>query len=70
MLRKQIYTTMANKYKADFNAKLLNLESLINNPQSIPEHSDFVGELDKIFSELVELEDKIQLVSSLESNIK
>tara|TARA_Y100001937_G_scaffold66027_1_gene90305 strand:- start:243 stop:470 length:228 start_codon:yes stop_codon:yes gene_type:complete len=47
-------------------AKLtLDMEIYLNNPTSIPEHTDFSEYLDNILAQLVEVNDKISLLNFL-----
>ena len=47
-------------------AKLtLDMEIYLDNPTSIPEHTDFSEYLDKILTQLVEVNDKIKLLNFL-----
>jgi len=43
----------------------LNLEILLDNPTSIPEHTDFFTDLDSLVSRLTEIEDKIEQTNLL-----
>ena len=43
----------------------LNLEILLDNPTSIPEHTDFFTDLDSLVSKLTEIEDKIEQTNLL-----
>lgn len=43
----------------------LDLEVLLNNPTSIPEHTAFSIELDKIIGQLAEVNDKIKIIDFL-----
>jgi len=43
----------------------IDLEVLISNPQSIPEHTKFQEELDLMIGKLAEINDKIELVDFL-----
>ena len=47
-------------------AKLtLDMEIYLNNPTSVPEHTDFSEYLDNILAQLVEVNDKISLLNFL-----
>ena len=43
----------------------LNLEILLDNPTSIPEHTDFFTDLDSLVGRLTEIEDKIEQTNLL-----
>jgi len=43
----------------------LDLEVLLNNPTSIPEHTSFSIELDKLIGQLAEVNDKIKIIDFL-----
>jgi hypothetical protein len=43
----------------------LDLEVLLNNPTSIPEHTQYSVEIDKLIGELAEVNDKIKIVDFL-----
>lgn len=46
----------------------LDLEVLLNNPTSIPEHTQYSVEIDKLVGELAEVNDKIKIVDFLISS--
>jgi hypothetical protein len=46
----------------------LDLEVLLNNPTSIPEHTQYSVEVDKLVGELAEVNDKIKIVDFLISS--
>ena len=46
----------------------LDLEVLLNNPTSIPEHTQYSVEVDKLVGELAEVNDKIKIVDILISS--
>ena len=43
----------------------LDLEVLLNNPTSIPEHTEYSVELDKLVGQLAEVNDKIKIIDFL-----
>ena len=43
----------------------LDLEVLLNNPTSIPEHIEYSVELDKLVGQLAEVNDKIKIIDFL-----
>jgi len=43
----------------------LDLEVLLNNPTSIPEHTEYSIEVDKLIGQLAEVNDKIKIVDFL-----
>lgn len=65
MKRTEILNVMLKKYNADYESQHMNLSILLDNPRSIPEHSNFTDELDGIISKMVELSDKTLLVGRL-----
>lgn len=65
MKRTEILNVMLKKYNADYESQQMNLSILLDNPRSIPEHSNFTDELDGIVSKMVELSDKTLLVGRL-----
>ena len=57
-------------YKAHLQGELsklsLDLEIYLDNPTSIPKHTNFTEYLDKIISQIAEVNDKIKVVEFLE----
>jgi hypothetical protein len=58
-----ILKTVAKQYEAQIAKHKLNIEILLNNPTSIPEHSDFIAEIDKELSSLAEAKDKLECLT-------
>ena len=46
-------------------AKATTLAVLLDNPTSIPEHVDIIGEVNKLVGELAEIQDKIEMTDFL-----
>lgn len=46
-------------------AKAITLAVLLDNPTSIPEHVDIIGEVNRLVGELAEIQDKIEMTDFL-----
>ena len=58
----QIRKALVNKYIADFDAEVVNLANLVHNSVGIGDHTDIVGEADKIVEKLAHIADKVSMV--------
>jgi hypothetical protein len=56
----KIVLTMKQHYEAKIAEHRLNIDIMIANPTSIPEHSNFVAEIDKELSLMSESKDKLE----------
>jgi len=63
------YSNILIAYKSQLagerDAVSMNLEVLMNEPMSIPEHTDFMTEVDKIINELANIQEKIEMTEFL-----
>ena len=57
-----IKKALINKYIADFDAEMVNLTNLVYNSVGIGDHTDIVGEADKIVEKIADTYDKLSIV--------
>lgn len=62
---KKVIKVLAAKYETEMKAAETNLELLLANPVGIGEHSDFVGEADKLVCQITEARDKLETVEKM-----
>jgi hypothetical protein len=61
-MRKEIISTIANHLQAQIGRHMINLEVLMESPRSIPEHSDYLSEVERHLSAIAECEDRLQVL--------
>ena len=59
-----ILNTLKKKYEAEIEEAKMNIRIMLNNPTSIPEHSEFLVELDKHLNKIAEAEDKMGAINN------
>ena len=59
-----ILNTLKKKYEAEIEEAKMNIKIMLNNPTSIPEHSEFLVELDKHLNKIAEAEDKMGVINN------
>ena len=63
------YSNILIAYKAQLTGERdsvsMGREVLLDNPMSIPEHTDFMTEVDKIINELANIQEKIEMTQFL-----
>ena len=57
-----IKKALVNKYIAEFDTELVNLTNLVYNSVGIGDHTDIVGEADKLVEKLAHTYDKLSIV--------
>lgn len=62
-MNNKIVQTLKQKYEAQIAEYVLNIDIMLANPMSIPEHSDFVSEIDKQLTLLAEAKDKLEALT-------
>ena len=61
-MQKQIVKNLISIYTAEITKAKTNIDVLMINPTSIPEHSDFTKELDKHITEIATAKEKIAVL--------
>jgi hypothetical protein len=56
----KIVLTLKQHYESKITEHKLNIDIMLSNPTSIPEHSNFVSEIDKELSLMSEAKDKLE----------
>lgn len=59
MDRKQIIATIERKLEGEINAKVLNVNLMIDNPVGVAEHIDYVETIEKELDAISELSDRL-----------
>lgn len=62
-MKELILETLTKQYEAGIAKHVLNVEIMRNNPQSIPEHTDYVGAIDLEIAQIAEYEDKLAVLN-------
>lgn len=66
MLKDKIIKTLHNHFQAHVDKHMMNIEILLDNPQSIPEHTDFLESVEKELTAIAEYQDKIEALTEVE----
>jgi len=59
-MKENIVSVLKQNYEAMVAQHKLNIDIMIANPRSIPEHEDFIKALDKELAELADAHDKLE----------
>ena len=54
-----LFRTMLRRYEADIEDSLYKIDALNSNNMIIPEHTDILGEVDKMLQKISEAEDRL-----------
>lgn len=65
-MKSHIIRALRNRYHSDIESIKTDITIFINNPQSIPEHTDYMSALDAKIAELSSVRDKLEALDSLE----
>lgn len=65
-MKSHILRALRNRYHSDIESIKTDIAIFINNPQSIPEHTDYMSALDSKIVELATVRDKLEALDSLE----
>jgi hypothetical protein len=63
-MQRQIVKNLISIYTAEITKAKTNIDVLMVNPTSIPEHSDFTKELDKHITEIATAKEKIDVLET------
>lgn len=66
MLQDKIIKTLHNHFQAHVDKHVLNIQIMLDNPQSIPEHTDFLESIEKELDAIAEYLDKIEALAEVE----
>lgn len=66
MLKDKIIKTLMNQFQANVDKHVLNIQIMLDNPQSIPEHTDFLASIEKELEAINEYQDKIGALTEVE----
>lgn len=61
-LRAKLLEASRLHFRAHIEKHRMNLEVLINNPQSIPEHVDIMDTIEKELAEMADYHDKLEMI--------
>jgi hypothetical protein len=61
-MRTKIISAVAHNLHAQISRHMVNLEVLLESPRSIPEHSDYVSEVERHLAAIAECEDRLQVL--------
>ena len=59
-MKDRIVNTLEQHYQAIIAKHKLNIEIMLTNPRSIPEHENFIQAIDKELSQLADADDKLK----------
>ena len=59
-MKENILSVLKQTYESQIAQHKLNIDIMLANPRSIPEHENFIKAIDKELSELVDAHDKLQ----------
>lgn len=59
-MRDKIITTLKQHYEAVVAKHILNIEIMLENPRSIPEHENFIQAIDTELSHITDAHDKLE----------
>lgn len=59
-MKDRIITTLEQHYQAIVAKHKLNIEIMLTNPRSIPEHEDFIQAIDRELTQLADADDKLE----------
>ena len=59
-MKDRIVNTLEQHYQAIIAKHKLNIEIMLANPRSIPEHENFIQSIDKELSQLADADDKLK----------
>lgn len=65
MLRDKIIKTLMAQFQANVDKHVLNIQIMLDNPQSIPEHTDFLESIEKELDAIAEYQDKIEALTEV-----
>ena len=63
-MQRQIIKNLISIYTAEITKAKTNIDVLMGNPTSIPEHSEFTKELDKYITEIATAKEKIYVLET------
>ena len=66
MLKDKIIKTLHNHFQAHVDKHIMNIQIMLDNPQSIPEHTDFLESIEKELDQIAEYQDKIEALTDVE----
>ena len=69
-MKSHIIRALRNRYHSEIESIKTDIAIFINNPQSIPEHTDYMSALDSKIIELSSVRDKLEALNSLEDKWK
>jgi hypothetical protein len=66
MLKDKIIETLIEHFEAHIKKHAMNVEIMLENPQGIPEHTDFMDSIEKELEHIAEYKDKIEALHTVE----
>ena len=66
MLKDKIIKTLMAHFQAHVDKHVMNIVIMLDNPQSIPEHTDFLESIEKELDAIAEYLDKIEALTEVE----
>jgi hypothetical protein len=67
-MTKNLIAALQSKLLGEKAVALVEIELMLKNPRVIPEHTNFMVELESKFATLAEINDKLEAIDSLTSN--
>lgn len=61
-MKKQIISTLENYFFSRINKHRLNIQIMLNNPTSIPEHTDFADAVEKEIAVIADYDHKLEVI--------
>jgi hypothetical protein len=66
-MKKNLIAALQSKLLGEQTVALAEIDLMLENPRVIPEHTNFMSELESKFATLAEINDKIEAVNSYET---
>ena len=66
-MKKHLISALQSKLLGELAIALAEIDLMLENPRVIPEHTNFMSELESKFATLAEINDKIEAVNSYET---
>jgi hypothetical protein len=67
IMKKHLISALQSKLLGELAIALAEIDLMLENPRVIPEHTNFMSELESKFATLAEINDKIEAVNSYET---
>ena len=62
MLNSKLVNTLSEYFKAQLEKHRMNASIMLNNPQGIPEHTDWMESVEKEIEKMAEYDEKLEMV--------